>query len=156
MADDSSIPKPLIPPEEARRRPQNTEVEFRPQRPSGSSRKRRNRHSDGKPEHSYWQFGAGIVPPFALIGVTLSAFASIRPDVLGAPVVKLSLLGVAGVIAIGLGTIFYGMNPSSRRLTRRDVWIALICGFLTLATITGAMLRSRFLPPKTQSSGQAE
>jgi apolipoprotein N-acyltransferase len=113
-----------------------------------SSKKRRHRHSGGKPEHSVWQFGAGIIPPAALIGVTLAAFCWIKPEFSSAPMVRMALLGFAGLIAVGLGTIFYGMRPGSKRLERKEVWIAIVAGFLTLGFIGATVLRGRFMPEK--------
>ena len=118
-------------PEASRRRPQYAEVNFRPNTTLRKGRKH-NRHSHGRPEHSVWQFGAGIVPPAALIGATLAVLALIKPEIIKAPMIRFSLIGITVLVAVGLGTIFYGLRPDSKRLERKEVWIAMIAGFFTL------------------------
>lgn len=102
-------------------------------------------------EHSLWQFGAGVVPPAALVGMTLAVLAWIRPDILGSPVINASLLGLTALIIAGLGTILYGLAPGSSRLQRKDVWIALVSGVLTLLMVGATMLKPRLLPKTTPS-----
>ena len=102
-------------------------------------------------EHSWWQFGAGVVPPAALVGMTLAVFAWIRPDVLASPIIQASVFGLFGLILAGVGTILYGLTPGSSRLKRRDVWVALVSGLITLLIIAAAILKPRLFPTHTQS-----
>jgi ABC-type Fe3+-siderophore transport system permease subunit len=136
---------PFESPAESRPRPALTEITFK-EEGEPRRKRRRNRHSDGKAEHSLWQLGAGIIPPLALIGITLAIFGWVRPDIIRAPIIKVATLGIAALVAAGLGTILFGLRPDSRRLQRRDVWIALISGVLTLIAIGAAMFKDRIVP----------
>lgn len=97
-------------------------------------------------EHSYWQFGVGAIPPLALIGLTLAVLGIFKPDVLDASVTKLAGLAICGLIVIGLGTIAYGLGPGSRRLERKDVWIAIALGIITLVAFAAVQFRDRIFP----------
>lgn len=143
--NDSAFPPPEGSTGDSRRRPQHIEVDFHPSRSSPKSNSR-HRHSHGRAEHSIWQFGAGIVPPAAFIGATLAVLTLIKPEIISSSMVRFSLLGIAALIAIGLGTIFYGLRPGSKRLERKEVWIAMIAGIVTLLLIGFLFLRSRIFP----------
>jgi|GEM_PF-4570464 len=122
----------------------------------GKRRKRRSRHSGGRAEHSIWQFGAGAIPPVALVGLTLAVLGFIRQDFLNAPIMKIGIGVICGVIVIGLATIFYGLNPDSRRLHRREVWLGLILGITTLLALGSMLLKDHIIamlsPPAPAAS----
>ncbi len=125
------------------RRPQFADFSFKPE--SCKRRKRRPRHSLGQAEHSIWQFGAGIIPPLALVGLTLAVLGFIRGEILNSPIMQLSVAAICGVTVLGLGTILYGINSSSRRLERKEVWLALLLGVITLLALGSLMMKGRIV-----------
>ena len=91
------------------------------------------------------------IPAVATLGAALAIIGWLQPPLIQVNSIKLLAMLVVGILAVSLVLMFYDVRRTSRRLRRKEVWLATAAAVLAIAGILLTEWRAQRIE---QSSGE--
>ena len=97
--------------------------------------RRAGRHTHGRPEHTYWSYGASLMFVTAALGMLVVILSVVAPDLARSPALRVLAFACIGLSVLCVLMIFYGARRGSRRFRNKQVWLALTLAALVVTSL---------------------